>query len=92
MTVVKYLLHCLVEFFDALVGKGSENPWLEIAVATIIIAATFYMYFVLYWKVISPKCYKLWLCSVLTFLSCALIWGVFALLCIGGEVLVRGIL
>ena len=92
MTIVKYLLHCLVEFFDAMVGKGSGNVWLEIALATIIIAATFCMHFVIYWKIISPKCYKLWLCSVLTFLSCALIWSAFALFCIGGEILVRGFL
>ena len=91
MTVIKYLLACLVKFFDALVGNGANSDFLSIAVATVIIALTFFIYFHLYWKVISPKCYRPWMCSVLTFLCCVVLWGTFILICVGGEWIIRAI-
>ena len=91
MTIVRYLLRCLVVFFDAWVGNGRDASWLDIGVATVLIFAAFAMYFTLYWKVISPKCYRLWMCTILTFLVCVAIWGAFILLCIGGEWIIRSV-
>ena len=91
MTVIKYILGCFVEFFDAWVGNGSDSSWLSFVVASLVIFATLTIYFLVYWRVVAPKCYKLWLCTVFSFLLCVLIWGAFALLCIGVELLIRGI-
>lgn len=91
MTIVRYLSRCLSAFFDALVGNGGNASWLDIGVATVLIFAAFAMYFTLYWKVISPKCYRLWMCTILTFFVCVAILGAFILLSIGGEWIIRSV-
>ena len=91
MTIVKYLLQCLFAFFDGLVGNGADASWLNILVGALIICVALGMYFIIYWRVISPRCYKMWLCTVLTFISCVLIWALFILFCIGGEAIIRAI-
>lgn len=91
MTVITYLLSCLAEFFDAWVGNGANSDWLSIFIAFILIAITFAMYFHVYWRIVSPKCYKLWLCTVFSFTICVLIWVAFIVLCIGGEWIITAI-
>ena len=91
MTIVKYLFSCLASFLDVWSGNGIEDSWLKSVIGFILIALTFAMYFLIYWRVVSPKCYKLWLCTVLTFLVCVALWIAFILLCVSGEWIVSGI-
>ena len=85
MAFVKYIIDCLVGFLDVWSGSNYDTPWSSIIVAFVFIAITMAMYFLIYWRVISPKCCELWLSSVLTFVICTVIWGLFILLCIGIE-------
>ena len=85
MAFVKYIIDCLVGFLDVWSGSNYDTPWSSIIVAFLFIVITMAMYFLIYWRVISPKCCELWLSSVLTFVICTVIWGLFILLCIGIE-------
>ena len=89
MTIAKYLINCLVAFLDVWSGADYSARWLP---GFILIAVTVAMYFFIYWNVISPKCYKMWLCSLCTFCVCVAIWCVLIFLCISVEYILKLIL
>ena len=91
MSFVRYLLHCVMDFLDVWSGADYNISWISTLVTIILFAITLSMYFFVYWIVVLPKCYRLWLCSILSFLICVAIWGAFILLCIGGEWIIKGV-
>ena len=91
MSIVRFLIDCVVDFLDAWSGANYELSPISTIVTIILFAIALLMYFTVYWKIVSPKCYKLWMCSVLSFLICALICGAFTVLCIVGEWIVTGV-
>lgn len=91
MSIVRFLIDCVVDFLDAWSGANYELSPISTIVTIILFALALWTYFIVYWKIVSPKCYKLWLCSVLSFLICIAIFGTFILLCMGGEWIVKAV-
>ena len=91
MTVVKYLLNSIIAFLDVWSGANYAIGWGSFLLGALLIIVTVFMYALIYWRVVSPKCYSLRLCALLTFLICVAIYGTFILLCIGGEWIIRAV-